>query len=294
MPKTTWVLGCLNPKHLELLLRWLPEEQWDSIKQMVVLTGTNIPVYDELRRLADLRPGWDIDVRVEPNCNGELDYEHGVYAQHLMPGWPEMLAEYPLRVMVLYPLLVPEGPVLWTDDDFVVVNDPGPLLGNTSWGGRGGLDMLTPSPRTTRILDLLDRTFELDGLDLETYNVGRTSGGCTYLTDVDRKEWETKLRYFFEDDVVRELHGREGHKRRFINGFRTLDQRFVTGWMMSHNGGVITGPHYRIWPYVKVPKKGPRDDGTFYHYCAGKQKPRYVEWLHKVADERGIAPLETV
>jgi hypothetical protein len=79
--------------------------------------------------------------------------------------------------------------------------------------------------------------------------------------------------------------------RRFVNGFRILDQRFMTAQLIKYNGRSQRAPEYRVLPYKEVPRTHKLKDGVFLHYGASSHKWKYVEWLHERADELGYRRL---
>lgn len=269
----TWAYTCMNPAFFELTLRWLPEKPWPILKHMLVITAHDRPdLIEELTAVKNrLRPRWPISI-VDDSPLRQMS-EH----------YPAALTKYTresLGVKIMLPLWVP-APFFFTDDDVIIVNDPSEFLASgTMWGSHSGLDNYSESGPDMRELTAWQDVIEDSSMTREEFNRNRTDAAIWHMPDLDRDDYHKVLYSFFSQEAA-DLAAASGGNR-----FRLMDQRFLTTWLYRNSGDVYATPVYRAWPYRNLPKSVP-SDGYFIHYCASSQKPRYVEWLNRVADERG-------
>lgn len=272
MGDVTWVVACTSTSRLELLLRWLPEQPWPWVKKILVVTPEWGRAFQrDIEFVTDVRPEWVIEVRDEAEESDTLD----------RIGAPEPLVAYfddSLGVKLMLPLTV-DTPFLYTDDDVVLTRDPSSIIQNYPWASHSGLDGYTDTPKDREALDTLCEAF-LTEIPLDVFNHARTDAGVWYLPKFDLNFYLNALLRYFDSDHIRRVAADTGtapkdHTQRF----RKLDQRFLSGYMITHGGISIRAPHYKALADRKIPVKIP--GSAFLHYCASGNKEGYMEWLRR-------------
>lgn len=253
------------------MLHWLPKKPWPAIKHMIVITSNKPEDKHALEVIArQSRPQWPISVVAEQPL------------WDLSKSYPQPLQDY-MKVLgfkVMIPLWIPP-PFLFTDDDVIVFNDPSEFLAErTLWGSHGGLDSYGTQGLDLDEVQAWQRVIDDESLTVGMFNTVRTDAGVWHIPDIDREEYHRILYRFFDTPQAYRAAERGG------NRFRLMDQRFLSTWIYHQGGETYKAPVYRAWPTKTMPKNVPTE-GYFIQYCAGRQKSRYVEWLHKEADARG-------
>lgn len=268
-PKVTWVYTCMKPAFFDLTLRWLPEEPWPWLKEMKVITSykrADLAIDLEAIR-SIIRPDWPITI--------EHDFFAEEYARIIHPEFFEY-TQNSLGVKLAIPTYI-KPPFFFTDDDVIIASDPRLYIDgcNLPWGSKSGLDNIGESVRDLDDLGHFAHAFRAR-MPREMFNAGRTDAGVWYLPAVNVDEYSGVLKRFFAETHIPSLHG---------NRRRILDQRFLSMWILTHDGFPRKSPVYRAYATRALPKKV-MPDSVFIHYCASSQKPRYVEWLHEELKRR--------
>lgn len=279
---TTWVVACTDDRKLRLMLRHLPEEPYGWLDELLVITHRDRP--DDLIRCEKViehwRPDWPFRVRSD-------EEERQAIIDADLPKACRTFFEHSLGIKLAIPLTV-QSPLLFTDDDIVVTQDPGYLLEDGYMHfSRSGLDGYTDTPKDLEGIAALNETFGLD-LSVEEYNERRTDEAAWYIPRVGISDFVDRLGIYFETKHLQRITLDEGtapygHTQRF----RKCGMRFWSGWVNyqgPERAKIMTSADYRALAQKDIPKRVPR--ATFIHYCASGQKERYMEWLQRSLDGR--------
>jgi hypothetical protein len=262
-----WFITCYKSKYVELLIKFLPRDM-STCRELRVYVGDDAEpgTMGRIVTAAMDRPDWKISVAHAPKVEQWM---------------PDPLKEYfdwhgGAAQKVVMPLLA-DGPMLFTDDDMVLLRDPSPLLSNTAWGSKSWLDRIAVPSAAQTVLAAYENY--PGPVNMDRWLARTTDAGVYWLPDrLDPLAYQQALVMFFSSDYA---YSAVEHER--IRGKKgkawKLDQRFLTAWLY-HNGGPNLGPpHYRCM-MGQVQKSLPRK-ATFMHYLA-QGKDRIVEWLESL------------
>lgn len=273
-----WFYLTTSPTFLSLTLDWLPREGMRGLGRMVVV-AYDLPrrLQDNLRRACEAcAPGWlDWEVRdVTEQARDIGKTIPGRFATHLdnpKPRWS-------LGIKQLVPLLVP-APVLYTDDDVLVVRDPAPMIEAGPFIMYNGLDHMSISPRDVRTCEQLAHCFGLPTpWDPCDYNERSVDTGVWYADEAEN--WLPTLRAYWRLPFLEEPDAG-------TNLFRINCLRWGTAWSTAHGWRLLKGlPDRRF--YCRSPEKTPprTDKCTFIHYCATSHKDEYVRRFRELLHAR--------
>ncbi len=282
----TWVYMCNDPSKLQLTLRALPKEPLQELNLMWVVTDEkNKHMHQDMLRAIEWFP-----------CHVTISSdEHLInYAYRQLPVHPPMaLRDYvdnpkpgwALGIKLLTPLFI-KGPVLFTDDDVLVLKDPIELIRAGSFGTGQHTNSYNPdSTNTYRELtafwDAIGAPGEADAYE---YNDGSMDAGIWYV-DGNRQDYAEKLCDFFACPLLDTF-------ARHMGKFRTLDQRFLTLYGLIHHWRSLRTSKERIifvQRFDAIPESAYKHvtnrDSFFVHYCASSHKSQYQKRLWRCFDD---------
>lgn len=275
----TWVVTCMDDRKLRLMLRWLPDEPWDWVDEMVIVTHRNRP--DDLLRCQKVaehwRPEWPIVCRTDEVEERELANIEAPYPL-------EMFFQHSLGVKILS-ALTHDAPMLFTDDDMVVQRDPSYLFDGRPFASYSGFDGFTNTPKDNLALDCLNETFDLN-LTIQEFNAQRNDEAVWLMPTIDRDDYVDRLQRYFSHPFIEGVTYDKGtapfgHTQRF----RKIGMRFFSVYMIYRQAFQLRGNNYRILAQKELPQRVPK--ATFVHYCATGLKPQYMEFLWSHAPVEG-------
>ncbi len=223
-----WAYLCGDAKKLELTLRCLPREPLDGLDRFTVGWCSHLdPRYrsTELEQtLARFAPTWLRD-RAAVH---DLSMLGRWLPKGLAAYWSTDKARWSLGVKLMVPAAF-DGPLLYTDDDVLVLKDPAPLLAQGSFGSKGcfrfGYKKIHVVEQLYQAFDLED--WRLPGSDRLSalYDRYALDAGVFYAHNT--ANWENRLHRFARCPYIESLTTRNLE-------LRCLDQRFLTMFGIEH------------------------------------------------------------
>lgn len=220
-----WVYLCNNPERLKLTLQFLPREPFKNMGTMTVGYCSHLDPperADELHSMMDRwRPkGWLCSVT-----------DLSPLGQHLPPGlqayWSTGKSRWSLGVKLLLPFIDPNRPLLYTDDDVIVPQDPWPLLEQGSFGSKGCFRFGYKKQDIQRQLVVCFKHYCGGILDGKWYDEHALDAGVWYMREGMTNAWQQRLQDFSELPYIKQLTTGDLE-------LRCLDQRFITLFGMEH------------------------------------------------------------
>lgn len=270
--KYDWAYLCCHEKFLEMTLRHLPNEPFDGLDTMhVCYQGHQFKGLGERLELiaTAFAPQWlkmDInDVSMAVWLAAEiLEIDRSPF-QHYYMNEKDNIA---LGAKLMLPIIF-KGPLLFTDDDVLVLQDPKRLLDNSFCTAHGfnRLGMTIPGVRIANNLrDVFDAERDFSVYD---YNEHAVDGGIWFINN-DRERWDEFMRRFWHSPCVASM-------KTDNTEFRCCDQRFITMYGRTYGWKRLTSTKDRRIYLTALDKQKVKFDVPFIHYGASSHKDEYIE-----------------
>ena len=273
--KYDWVYLCSDPRRLEMTLKFLPE-YLPGLEQMHVVfcSHFNQVTHSDFKAvLNQWQPTWlPIDVIDLSGWGGSLMPQglQNYFRNDVGPGGDGRVKT--LGCKLLLPIIF-QTPLLYTDDDVLMLRDPIKLYRQYGEYGNRGSFRLEGKKRD--VLEDIAEAFDVPEYTEYPALFDANIIGAGIFFIAAHRNWKSRLERFSRCPYIGRLRnkGRE---------FFCLDQRFITAFGLEHGWKQI-GLKEGFRRTFLAGKKLPRnffEDATFVHYgCAPKDKAKWVDLL---------------
>jgi len=276
-----WLYLTNSTSKLRLTLRYLPAQPIPALGEMLITYQSHVDG-DMHRKLVcaadDNAPSW-LRWRVvdaSPGCLEVIDQFSPAMRDYLTN--PNLSNQwYSLAAKIIYPMVLRE-PVLYTDDDVLILRDFSPLI-TQSFGSYNRLCALRYNNADSVIASQLGTACGLPEFDQFDYNEHRLDAGVWFIKDCD---WDD-----YKNCLIRASHCAYWmRQKRNVHAFRMLDQRFLTVFGFKNNWQVIKKHKYYRAAETNM-LNGKFDqflNTTFAHYSFKTLKPKFQQMLEERLD----------
>lgn len=271
-----WAYLCNDPVKLALMLSKLSPQP--SLQQLhVVCNEANAHMRPEFNRLLQR-----CEVLNSVDCRVATDTAIiGAVREKLDRVACQAAMHYSLFVKLCMPILaVPGTPLLYTDDDVLVLNTVGDLLGSVPFTTTNLSDRLPYNSKGALELDALNDVFGSELL-LEEYNHDKSDAGI-WMLEADPEYWVWLNRFFAHPFVHNSVLAETGS----TNYQRLWDQKFLTMYFIMRKAFVIRSVRQARVYIEHFDKKEEAIKGwaakpsdkwpIFVHYGTSSHKPAYM------------------
>lgn len=197
---------------------------------------------------------------------------------------PTRKPRWSLGVKLLIPLEF-TAPLLYTDDDVIICQDPqalmderqlGPLDMGPSFASGGNFPFFKHRDRVRYIADQLGQAMEISDV-FERYDARILDAGFFFLSAQDCEDWAERLERFAALPYIGDLDP-ESHE------FRRLDQRFLTAFGLRRRVRRLCSAPLRRNFLTPPPKnvRGAITDTFFVHYMSRQYKAAWMDALEQL------------
>lgn len=266
-----WTYLCCHEKFLEMTLRHLPREPLDGLRTVhVCYQGHQFPDLGHRLKLQCIQdaPDWlEWEVSDVSHATWQLACFLGIRFTPFQHYYMNEKHNIALGAKMMMPLMF-APPILFTDDDVLVLQDPKRLLTGPFCTAHGfnRLGMTIPGVRIANNLrDVFDAERDFSVYD---YNEHAVDAGVWFVQDATG--WDRLLARFWHSPYVQVM-------KTDNTEFRCCDQRFLTMYGRKYGWRRLTSTRdRRIYLTALDERVKVKFDAPFVHYGASSHKDEYI------------------
>jgi len=234
-----WIYLCSNPERLKLTLQFLPRDPLQNLGTMSIAYCSHLDPPERKHELHSVLHRWRPTGLLAEVI--DLSPLERFLPEGLRPYWSTGKNRWSLGVKLLLPYLDPGRPLLYTDDDVIVPQDPWPLLEQGAFGSKGcfrfGYKKQSIQRELATMIGLLDIDSGAGASNGKWYDDNALDAGVWYMDAHEfhhgpgnvpvPTKWHAALHRFAELSYISKLTTGDLE-------LRCLDQRFITLFGIEH------------------------------------------------------------
>ena len=278
-----WAYLCSDPRRLEMTLKFLPHIPELERLHVCYCSHFGQVTADELRAVLNQhRPTW-LKSNIEDLTPYGVLMPEGLqkyFRNDRLPGGDGRIKTLGCKLAI--PLIF-NGPLLYTDDDVLVLKNPVDLW--RQYGDYGNRGSFRLEGKGRDMLEDIVEAFDVpEWVEYPTVFDQHIIGAGIFFMHA-RDNWRYRLKRYSQCPYIARLSTR-------AREFFCLDQRFVTAFGIEHGWkqiGLAEGFRRTFLAGSRLPRNF-FQDATFVHYgCAPKDKTKWVDLLDKEYQRRDWA-----